>query len=437
MTEENLPSEWEIVPLGQLCDINPSTDLSSLDDDTEISFVPMAAVEAGTGRLDASQTRVYSEVKKSSLRKFQEGDILFAKITPCMENGKFAIADDLVNGFGFGSTEFHVIRPLGGVSARYLLNFLLQHSVRENAERNMTGAVGQRRVPKSYLNELRVPVPPLAEQERIVDVLEEHLSRLDNAEELIRNILEKTRTLEKSILQHLIPEIAPESWEMITVGEAGEVSLGRQRHPDWHVGPAMKPYLRVANVFEDRLDLSDVMEMDFSGVFERFKLEPGDILLNEGQSPHLVGRSAMYRGELPEVAFTNSLLRFRARSDVLPEWALLVFRRHLHARRFMKEVRITTNIAHLSAKRLKSIEFPLPPLDIQEAIIGRAKALLGDVERFRRMVTDLIRKAAIARRRLLKDALMGKLLDQNSEAEPASVFLARLEVARVDQPKAK
>jgi type I restriction enzyme S subunit len=133
----------------------------------------------------------------------------------------------------------------------------------------------------------------------------------------------------------------------------------------------MVPYLRVANVFEDRIDTNDVMEMHFAeDEFERFRLKVGDVLLNEGQSPHLLGRPAIYRGEPPNVAFTNSLIRFRASSAVMPEWALVVFRHHMHSRRFMREARITTNIAHLSLSRLSRVEFPIPPLAEQKRIIA-------------------------------------------------------------------
>ena len=132
----------------------------------------------------------------------------------------------------------------------------------------------------------------------------------------------------------------------------------------------MRPYLRVANVFEDRIDTSDVMEMHFSDEeFERFRLRPGDVLLNEGQSPHLLGRPAIYRGDPPGVAFTNSLIRFRVGPAILPEWALIVFRHHMHSKRFMRESRITTNIAHLSATRFGAIEFPVPPLEEQKSIV--------------------------------------------------------------------
>jgi type I restriction enzyme S subunit len=142
----------------------------------------------------------------------------------------------------------------------------------------------------------------------------------------------------------------------------------------------MRPYLRVANVFEDRIDTSDLKVMDFSGVFERYKLEPGDVLLNEGQSPEFLGRPAIYRGLPEDVAFTNTLLRFRAGPDVLPEWALVVFRRHMHFQRFAREARITTNIAHLSASRLKPIEFPVPPLDEQRRIVDTLEDHLSHLD---------------------------------------------------------
>lgn len=192
----------------------------------------------------------------------------------------------------------------------------------------------------------------------------------------------------------------------------------------------MRPYLRVANVFEDRIDISSVMEMDFSGIFEKYRLHKGDILLNEGQSPHLVGRPAMYRGVPENVAFTNSLLRFQAGPGVLPEWALMVFRRHLHARRFMREVRITTNIAHLSSKRLKVVEFPIPPLEIQKDLVQRCEELLSGTEAIGREVDRAAQRADALRSALLRKAFNGNLLPQNPTDEPATTFLARIAAER-------
>ncbi len=167
-----------------------------------------------------------------------------------------------------------------------------------------------------------------------------------------------------------LPDL-PAGWVWTTVEQAGRLQLGRQRAPRYHTGSNMKPYLRVANVFEDRIDTTDVKQMHFEPEeFERYRLVPGDVLLNEGQTPELLGRPAVYRGEPQDCGFTNSLIRFRAGPGVLPEWAFMVFRAHMHSGRFARESRITTNIAHLSLARLRGVEMPVPSLDEQRRFVS-------------------------------------------------------------------
>jgi type I restriction enzyme S subunit len=258
------------------------------------------------------------------------------------------------------------------------------------------------------------------EQQRIVNILEDHLSRLDASDSLATTALRRLQVLHKSVLLDLIPDAKayPVHWNQSTVSQAGNVTLGRQRHPDWHNGPNMHPYLRVANVFEDRIDLSDVMEMHWpDDSFERFRLKPGDVLLNEGQSPEFLGRPAMYTGTPVDIAFTNTLIRFQANDGVLPEFALLVFRRHMHAGRFAQESRITTNIAHLSASRLKPIEFPIPPLDEQKQLAGLAEQQLGDASRLGDQVRLLKLKSKVLRRALLGAAFSGRLTGKSIDME--------------------
>lgn len=120
---EQIAVTTRVVPLTQAVELNPRPDRAALPDDLEVSFVPMAAVEAATGRMDATAVRRFGEVKKG-YTIFREGDVLFAKITPCMENGKMAVARGLHNGIGCGSTEFHVLRPQPGVDAHYIYHFV-------------------------------------------------------------------------------------------------------------------------------------------------------------------------------------------------------------------------------------------------------------------------------------------------------------------------
>ncbi len=175
-----------------------------------------------------------------------------------------------------------------------------------------------------------------------------------------------------------VPFEVPEGWKWARVGAVGNIKLGRQRSPKDHTGPYMVPYLRVANVHDDRIDTTDVKEMNFTPKEQEiFRLRYGDVLLNEGQSKELVGRSAIYRNEVPNACFQNTLLRFRVHDGVEPEYSQIYFRICLYNGRFQRAVKQTTNMAHLSASRLIPIEYPLPPLNEQRRIIARTDQLMS------------------------------------------------------------
>ena len=168
-------------------------------DDLFVSFVPMSAVDEYLQMITSSQERKLGEVRKG-YTYFRNGDVLFAKITPCMENGKVAIARDLKNGIGFGTTEFHVIRASKEVLPEWIYYIVGQPSFREIAKTRMTGSAGQKRVPVQFLEKFKIPLPPVAEQKKIV-------ARLDLLSEKIKNLREYQKStasdfisLEQSIL---------------------------------------------------------------------------------------------------------------------------------------------------------------------------------------------------------------------------------------------
>ena len=151
-------SDWVIV--------NPSTKLPHLDEDETVSFIPMEAVSKRTGEL-AKQSAAFSEVATGYTR-FAEGDVLWAKITPCMQNGKSGVAKNLIKGVGFGSTEFHVLRPKKKeVSPEYLWSLLSLDRVITAAQAVFTGTAGQQRVPDTFLKTLPFPKPSLSKQKSI------------------------------------------------------------------------------------------------------------------------------------------------------------------------------------------------------------------------------------------------------------------------------
>lgn len=150
---------WGLTTLGQCCELNPKRP-RDINDETMVSFVPMPAVSED-GKIDCLDIRPYKEVRKG-FTYFAENDVLFAKITPCMENGKGAVARGLENGIGSGSTEFHVLRPIAGKSNPYWLYIITMFDTfRVGARKVMTGTGGQLRVPIGYLNDYPISLPPI------------------------------------------------------------------------------------------------------------------------------------------------------------------------------------------------------------------------------------------------------------------------------------
>ncbi len=172
------PVSWRKVRLTEVAELNPRRFSDSITDDTMVSFIPMKAVEEESGRLDPSTTKPWSAVKKG-YTPFQDGDVIFAKITPCMENGKYAVARGLHGGKAAGSTEFHVFRPSSVLDPQFLLYFLFGPDVRRAARLNMRGAAGQLRVPPVFFEDLQFPFPPLDEQRKIVAEIEKQFTRLE------------------------------------------------------------------------------------------------------------------------------------------------------------------------------------------------------------------------------------------------------------------
>lgn len=162
----------EKIPLSKVCIVNPKkSEISSLDKSLEVSFIPMASVSEN-GEIDLSQNRRLEEVW-NGFTYFRENDVVFAKITPCMENGKGAIMRKLKNKIGFGTTEFHVLRPIEGISTpEWLYHLTMQHSFRKKAEQNMTGSAGQKRVPSDFFEKFKVNVPPIELQTQFAQIVE-------------------------------------------------------------------------------------------------------------------------------------------------------------------------------------------------------------------------------------------------------------------------
>lgn len=280
----DVPEGWRLASLGTVCAINPSRKgRTNYDDMMPVTFVPMAAVDEVRGIIAAPETRPFSAVKKG-YTWFIENDVLFAKITPCMQNGKAAIARNLANGVGFGSTEFHVLRPGPDVLPEWVHLFVRQPSFRAAAAQHFTGSVGQQRVPESFLATQLIPVPPLAEQRRIVARIEELAARIERARGLRQEAMHEIESspivgarlvlgdidVEPTGLRHWIDA----NRDGIQTGPFG-AQLGTHDFVDAGV-----PVLTIGNVQYNGLDLTDLkrVTLEKAADLRRFEIRAGDIL---------------------------------------------------------------------------------------------------------------------------------------------------------------
>lgn len=435
----------------------------------------LADVDSESWNIASSDLRQIG-MRADDLAKYSlnHGDLLVVRV-----NGSPAIAGRVVPYAGPAGYAFcdHFIRfqLVEHVDPRFIAHQFRHRRVRSQVERAMVSTAGQYTVSQRTFASVAVELPPLDEQHRVVAAIETHFSRLDAAVASLTRAQANVKRARASVLKaavegRLVPTEAalaraegrdyepasvllgrilaerraawaasgargkykepvgpeteglaglPEGWVYCRIDTVGRVQLGRQRSPKNHEGPNMRPYLRVANVFEARIDLSDVMEMNFTEEeFVTYRIHPGDILLNEGQSPHLVGRPALWSGQVPDMCFTNSLVRFQADPGVLPAYALAVFRAQLAARRYMKLVTITTNIAHLGAQRFAAVEFPLPPLPEQHRIAAEVDRRLSVLDALDATLDRNLARCARLRQSILKRAFEGRLEEPDATQEP-------------------
>src|ERR1019366_3225407 len=262
---------WPTKPLGEVCAINPKLVASEIPGtNTDVTFVPMAAVDELSGSIARPKPRKYSQVAKG-YTPFRENDVLFAKITPCMQNGKAAIARGLRGGLGFGSTEFHVLRPTEGLLPQWVFAFIRQPSFRSAAEANFTGTAGQQRVPVDFLKNFPIPVPPLPEQGRLVKLLDE----ADELRKLRGQADRRTAVLIPALFHEMFGNSRSKGWPSVRLGEVAPIV----RRPVQVDLLANYPELGIRSFGKGTFHKPSLSGVEVGGK-RIYRIEPGDLLFS-------------------------------------------------------------------------------------------------------------------------------------------------------------
>lgn len=408
---------WPQKPLSEVVDINPRLDKSAYRDTLDVSFVPMAAVEAGGGRMEVSQTKHFGAVKKG-YTPFKEGDVLFAKITPCMENGKMAVVPKLANGLGFGSTEFHVLRPHDGIHSRYVYYFVSSAGFRRDAAHQMTGAVGQKRVPQSFLEEASIPVPLFEEQKQIVAEIEKQFSRLDEAVANLKRVKANLKRYKAAVLKAAVEgKLASivQPWKQAElVDVAISIKNGYSKKPDAEQGTRI---FRISAVRPMELDAGDVRYL--SGVpsdYAQFLVGPGDVLFTRyNGSRDYVGVCARVPSSLPPTVYPDKLIRVRVQDSMLLPGFLVILASTGRARQYIEsKIRTTAGQSGISGGDLKSLPLDIPRVEEQRQIVAEVERRLSVIDELEAAVEANLTRADRLRQAILHRAFSGQMLVTNN-----------------------
>lgn len=401
-----------VVPLSDAVVVNPKIDRSQLGDDTPISFVPMAAVGAANGSIDASAIRPYVEVKKGYTH-FRENDVLFAKVTPCMENGKMAVARNLKNGIGFGSTEFHVLRPREGVDPHYVYHFVSSQTFRKEAARHMTGAVGLRRVPTAFLESAEIPLPALDVQREIVAELEKQFSRLDEAVANLQRVKANLKRYKATVLQSAIDGVLIRSTSSfsefplqeligrIAQGWSPKCDLNREALPDeWAIitTTAVQPMQYLDN--QGKPLPAELVPRP--GI----EIKNGDFLMTRKGPRKRAGVACLVRATRHRLMVCDTVYRFRCdESKVQPEYLEIA----LNAPKVVDAIDrhkagISESGVSLTHDKLGSVLIPLPSREAQAAIVAEVDRHLSIIREVEAEVDANLQRAQALRQSTLAKA---------------------------------
>ena len=397
-----IPNSWTMAEMSDLFLLNPKNEV---DDETEVGFVPMACVEDGFSGNHSFETRKWEDVKKGYCH-FQNGDIGVAKISPCFENLKSCILHSLPNGVGTGTTELVILRSLGVYVPFYMYLFKSSWYISQGTK-YFKGVVGQQRVNKAIFTDLKVPLPSVAEQKRIVAEIKRWFAFIDIIEheksDLQENIKQtKSKILDLAIHGELVPqdpndepatellkrinpkaeitcdnpqyENLPNGWCRCTLKDIGIFESGYAFSSDEYKQNGV-PLVRISNITNNgNIDLSScVYIQNYNN--SKFIIHEGDLLI--AMSGATTGKMGVYKYK------TDALLNQRVGNLKCTEAWLQQYRNYF----MLAKSNYILNIAYggaqpnISAKAILSIKIDLPPIKEQHRIVAKIEELFTQLDK--------------------------------------------------------
>jgi type I restriction enzyme S subunit len=427
-----VPRDWERSRIRNEAILSPGFS-SGLPTPTETcAVVPMESLSTD-GAIDFSNQQSFEDIP-SGLTLFERADVLFAKITPCMENGKGAFVSELPTRYAFGSTEFHVLRPCHRVDGRFLYYATFNPTFRAYAAENMTGAAGQKRVSSRFLKETRLFLPPLPEQQRIAAYLDASCAAIDASVAAKRRQLETLDAMRESLIESAVTKgvrpnapIRPVNEDWITeVPAHWEVCRIKRivSRVDYGISESTEPegrypVLKMGHIQCGEIEFRDLDFVDETS--EDLLLETGDLLYNRTNSPDQVGKAAIFRrSKTDEITFASYLVRLRTNHRANP-YFLNYLVNSSGFLSFARKLAIpSVQQSNLNSTRYCRMLIPRPPIEEQCEIVAYLDAKTAEVSRIVAGIETQIATLTAYRKSLIHECVTGQRRITESDVQRAA-----------------
>lgn len=423
-----VPENWVWVRLGSLYEVNPKNKAA---DELDAAFIPMEKISAGMLSEYSYETQEWCKAKKGHTQ-FADGDVAFAKISPCFENRKSMMLNNLPNSIGGGTTELIILRN-ASINQKYTFWLVSDERFIRGGVQTYSGTVGQQRINMDYVRSYPVPLPPLSEQQRIVERIEELFAKLDEAKERLQEVADsfavrKAAILHKAFTGELTKQwrrengVSDESWEEKTIGEicsSLKYGTSKKSSDDGEV-----VVLRMGNLQNGEIDWSNLAYTSDEEDIKKYLLKSGDVLFNRTNSPELVGKTSIYRGEMPAI-YAGYLIKLDYEKNIVVGDYLNYYLNSSKAKEYYMQVKTDgVSQSNINAKKIGEFEIPLPTLPEQHEIVRLIDDLLARERAAQQAAEQALASIDLMKKSILARAFRGEL-GTNKASEASALELLR------------
>jgi len=458
-----IPTEWIICKISDIATVNPKK--IEADPEATSGFIPMSHAPTDyAGKLQFDE-KPWGEIKKS-YTNFQNGDVIFAKVTPCFENGKAAVLEGLPNGIGAGSSEFYVLRADAPYFSERLLYALIKtHGFATEGAQNMTGAVGLRRVPRKFVENYAFPLPPLAEQEVIAEKLDKLLAKVDSIKARLNAVPDTLKRFRQSVLAAAVSGKLTEEWreefkpatvDIVSISEGqftsgltmGNFGKKMDKSPDISDEESLKFLSHIAgwlpirlgalcecvvpnrdkpksfsggyhwlltpnfdeqSIWIDYEEIENGLSKDEVITYKAKIIEPGNVIMT------CVGRVGLSAVIEESSVINQQLHAFKVNKHIRAEYLAYCVRANVE---YYEDKATSTTVKYLNKAACNSLPIPLPTIEEQTEIVRRVEKFFAYADKVEAELNAAQQRVNKLTQSILAKAFRGELTAKWREQNP-------------------